>query len=279
MSSATHTARITIMMLGIMTLLIGCGTPNDQATIFNAETGKHPDGWMTSHGSSYVMYQNVCHDCHGTMLQGGISAVGCFMNAACHAGVTSCGTCHGNPPSGTMYPNIAGGHAAHMSVSIGLVCADCHTGAGSGTALHMNYVADVALSTAMQTTFKAKSGTVAYNAAAATCSKISCHGGIATPAWTSGTIDVNSQCTSCHTYGTSAQTPEYNSYYSGRHNKHVNQEGISCTDCHDTTKLATVHFNDLNTTAMTQAAQTLGNQIQSYSGGSCNPRCHGNESW
>ena len=35
------------------------------------------------------------------------------------------------------------------------------------------------------------------------------------------------------------------------------------SNCHDTTKLATVHFNDLNNTAMNQAAATLGNQIQS----------------
>jgi len=84
---------------------------------------------------------------------------------------------------------------------------------------------------------------------------------------------------SCHTYGTSSPNPQYNSFYSGEHNKHVNGEHIACINCHDTTKLATVHFNDLNTTAMNHAAATLGNQIQSYSGGSCNPRCHGNENW
>jgi len=68
---------------------------------------------------------------------------------------------------------------------------------------------------------------------------------------------------SCHTYGTSSPNPQYNSFYSGEHNKHVNGEHIACINCHDTTKLATVHFNDLNTTAMNHAAATLGNQIQS----------------
>ena len=260
--------------------LFGCGSdPSASARIFNAETGKHPDGWASRHGSSYVNYQNVCHDCHGNDLRGGISNMGCFMNAACHAGVNTCGTCHGSPPSGTMYPNTAGAHQVHLALNVGLGCADCHTGAGSGTALHMNYTADVALSAAMQTTFRAKSGAVSYNAAAATCSKISCHGGITTPNWITGAIDVRSQCGACHTFGTASQNPEYNSYYSGQHNRHVNREGIGCTNCHDTTKLASTHFTNLNTTAMSPASASLGNQIISYSGGSCSPRCHGNERW
>ena len=265
--------------LAAVLLLAGCSDPNAQAKLFDPQTGKHPDGWAASHGSSYAAYQNVCHDCHGTDLKGGISNTGCFTDAACHAGVTSCGTCHGDPPTGAMFPNTAGAHAVHIALNVALTCSDCHTGAGSGTALHMNYVADVNLSNTILTTFKAKSGAVAYNAASVTCAKISCHGGISTPNWISGAIDVNSQCGSCHTFGTSSQNPEYNSFWSGEHNRHVNGEGIWCTSCHDTTKLATVHFNDLSTPTMTQAAATLGNQIISYSGGSCSPRCHGNETW
>jgi predicted CxxxxCH...CXXCH cytochrome family protein len=260
-------------------LLTGCSDPNTQAALFNADTGKHPSGWAASHGSSYAIYQNTCHDCHGTDLKGGISDIGCFTNVACHAGVTSCGICHGDPPSGTMFPNTAGAHAVHTALSVGLTCDACHTGAGSGTALHMNYVADVALSNTILTTFKAKSGNVSYNAGSVTCSKISCHGGITTPNWISGAIDVNSQCMSCHTYGTAAQTPEYNSFYSGEHNKHVNGEGIACTSCHDPARLATSHFTNLQTAAMEgPASQTIYLSIQ-YNGTTCNNPCHGSETW
>lgn len=259
--------------------LFGCSDPTAPGAIFNAETGKHPDGWTASHGSSYVTYKSVCHDCHGSRLDGGPSQEGCFTNTACHAGVISCGTCHALPPNGALFPNAAGAHAVHRALNFGFVCDDCHAGAGTGTALHMNYIAETVFSAVVQTTFSAKTGALGFDAASGTCSKASCHGGITTPNWTTGAIDVNSQCGSCHTFGTASQTPEYNSFYSGEHSRHVNGEGIGCTSCHDTTALAAVHFDDLTTTAMIQAPASLGNQIITYTGGSCTPRCHGNETW
>jgi predicted CxxxxCH...CXXCH cytochrome family protein len=160
-----------------------------------------------------------------------------------------------------------------------ITCDSCHSGSGVGTPNHMNYVTEVVFLSAVQTTYKAESGiTIAYDAASQTCSKISCHGGQTTPNWVFGSINVNGQCGACHVSGAT----EYNSYSSGEHNKHVNEEGIGCTECHDTARLATVHFNDLNTTAMTQSALTI-IDAANYSGGNCSINCHGknhsSESW
>jgi len=122
-------------------------------------------------------------------------------------------------------------------------------------------------------TYNAKSGTAAYNPASVTCSNVSCHGGQATPNWLTGTINVNTQCASCHISGTA----QYNSYFSGRHSLHVGL--AACTECHDTTKLAGVHFSDLNTTAMINSYQTILSGLN-YTGtatalGTCTLTCHG----
>jgi predicted CxxxxCH...CXXCH cytochrome family protein len=112
-----------------------------------------------------------------------------------------------------------------------------------------------------------------------TCSNVSCHGGKAAPNWLTGTIDVNTECTSCHAAGTT----QYNSYNSGEHSRHVSR--FTCTVCHDTTKLAVNHFTKLNTAAMEgPASATIVNAVN-YNGTSCNPSaggltgCHSSHNW
>jgi predicted CxxxxCH...CXXCH cytochrome family protein len=132
------------------------------------------------------------------------------------------------------------------------------------------------------TTYNVKSGgSATYNVAGFSCSNISCHGGQTTPNWQSGTINVNTQCTACHAYGTT----QYNSYNSGQHYLHLidpnngPQPKLICTNCHDTTKLTTSHFTKLNTSVMEgPASATILNTVN-YNGTSCNPSCHGNETW
>lgn len=206
--------------------------------------------------------------CHGTNLSGvAQSGPSC---SSCHTWPftqVSCTSCHGNPPDGSASPNRAGKHSVHLALS-GTNCSSCHSGAGSGTALHQNSAVDVV----MAATFNAKTG--AASSSGGTCAKVSCHGGATTPAWLTGAIDVNTQCATCHTAGTT----QYNSQYSGKHGTHANKS-VACTSCHDTARLATYHFNDLATTAMTEAAQTLKTTI-GYSGGSCaTPGCHGAKGW
>lgn len=205
---------------------------------------------------------------------------GCFNSTLCHdtrAGV--CGTCHALPPNGAIFPNTAGRHAVHAAlVNVGADCTVCHTGAGPGNpTLHQNGISEVAF----PATYNAESGLGSFNNAANTCSSVSCHGGQTTPNWLTGTINVNTQCTSCHISGTT----QFNSYFSGEHNRHVNGEGFACTVCHDTTLLATNHFTTLNTSAMEgPASATIRAQLQ-YNGTTCNPSagglsgCHGSETW
>ena len=243
----------------------------------------------------------VCAQCHTNGANSSVqpnppapagTPPGCFNNTLCHATLV-CGSCHGIPPDGTAFPNSAGSHTQHMAVNTNIVCGTCHQGAGSGTALHQNGVVDVIL----DPTYNAKSGTAAYASASLTCTNIACHGSSRTqtstqananppqstpgrtPVWGSGTIDVNTQCTACHVLGQSAGLPENNSYYSGQHRRHVYRQGRACTDCHDTTKLAPVHFTSLTAPiSETTAAATLKSTLN-FNGTTCNPGCHGTETW
>jgi predicted CxxxxCH...CXXCH cytochrome family protein len=207
------------------------------------------------------------------------TAAGCFNSTLCHAVPNNCTYCHTKPPSGTAAPNRAGAHTVHYaSVTLTDGCNTCHNNAGAGTALHNNGTVEVQFLSA----YNAKSGTASRNADG-TCSKVSCHGGQTTPVWLTGSIDVNTQCTSCHSYGTT----EYNSFSSGQHDHHVNDEGFACTVCHDTTKLAVGHFANLNTSVLEgPASATTVNAINyNATAKTCNPGsggltgCHGQLSW
>ncbi len=278
------------MMLGVLILagmmvLSGCGssTPNSQAG-FSATSGKHEAGWLPAgHAQAAKADPAACTECHGSDLAGGLSGVSCMP---CHLNgspfvLTNCTSCHGNPPSGTVAPNRAGAHntsTGHFTAQVKFPdgCNTCHNGAGSGTLNHDNGIVDVML----LSTYNAKSGTATYDAASGTCSEVSCHGGQTTPAWLTGTIDVNTQCTSCHAYGTA----EYNSFVSGGpngHDFHVNTEHFLCEYCHNTTTLATGHFSALNTSVMEGPASATisGSRIVSYSNLSCTPVCHDTREW
>jgi predicted CxxxxCH...CXXCH cytochrome family protein len=177
---------------------------------------------------------------------------------------------------------VAGAHGPHDALpNVTGVCDTCHDGAGLTTNRHNNGTADVAI----LPTYNAKTGTAAYDATNNRCSEVSCHGGLVTPNWATGTIDVNADCTSCHTAGTAPATPEYNSYFSGEHAFHFSFMQSCTTFCHDTTKLRVNHFTTLNTTAMEGPASGTLNDALQYNGVSCNPSagglvgCHGQRNW
>ena len=272
-------------------------------------SGPHPTSWITgsyTHTTTDTGNAPVCALCHTNGANSPIAppsppaaagtAPGCFNNTLCHATPT-CGSCHGIPPSGTVSPNVAGNHGDHMAVNANIACSTCHSGAGSGTALHQNGVVDVIL----DPTYNAKSGAAAYNTASATCSNIACHGSSRTqtstqastgqstpgqtPAWGSGTINVDTQCTACHVLGSGPGVPENNSYYSGQHYLHVYQENKACTVCHDTTKLAAVHFTSLTAPISESTASTTLNSKINFNGTTCNPSagglsgCHSSHTW
>ena len=249
----------------------------------------HPISWSIGAGidSNHAAYvasngTGACANafCHGSALTGVVSSGPACVSAACHQNgspfnFTGCTSCHGNPPSGSVAPNRSGAHdsvAGHFAAQVTLPdgCNTCHSGAGSGTVNHNTGTVVVSL----LSSYNAKSGIAAYNADG-TCSKVSCHGGQTTPVWLTGSINVTTQCTSCHAFGTS----EYNSFVSGQHGFHVNSLQISCGACHDTTKLAANHFSALNTHELEGPAAATINSNVSYDGTTCTPLCHGKDTW
>jgi predicted CxxxxCH...CXXCH cytochrome family protein len=230
----------------------------------------------------------ACALCHGTNLQGPAEGGVGRACADCHqAGDPlvdlNCTSCHNDPPdsafpAGNTRPNLAGSHGEHdVLPKVTGICISCHNGAGTDTSIHYdeNQPADVSL----LPTYNAKTGTAAYNAGNSTCSAVSCHGGKQTPNWPAGTLDVDTDCLSCHERGSA----QFNSYNSGKHQKHVEDKGLICTDCHDTNKLATNHFIGLDTPGFEgRADQTLRNVLgyNPSTNSGCNVSgCHGTESW
>ena len=229
-----------------------------------------------------VTHNGNCSLCHTTVpnLQPGIPAGGGDC-AACHGSNVqtvhpSCTYCHGEPPNGTSSPNTEGAHDAHAALGFGSVnpsCSACHN-----NATHYNGTTNVSFSSSFD---DESSGSPSFNGS--TCSNTSCHGGQTTPNWSSGSINVNSQCTSCHARRTYSNQ-EYNSYYSGEHSKHISHN-VDCWDCHSTTKLANGgHFSNLQTTTFElDPGATIGGsgtRVGSYNGSTCsNIQCHGSETW
>jgi predicted CxxxxCH...CXXCH cytochrome family protein len=202
---------------------------------------------------------------------------------------TACASCHGKPPVGTAFPDIAGSHAAHEALAnVTGICATCHYGSDSGTQRHYDYAnaltnkqyiiaptGDVKASPA----YNAKAGAMTFNPVAGTCANASCHGGIVTPRWgTALDPTAEASCRGCHTQGTSLGVPEANSYFSGSHAKHLGPDVKAlCIYCHDMangTDGAKNHLKFLNTPQMEgHASQT----ILFYAPGkaSCTMTCHG----
>jgi trimeric autotransporter adhesin len=97
---------------------------------------------FTTHTISGSAYSTNCQRCHQEAANGTTKPPGC-MN--CHisspvATPSGCSSCHGAPPNGTVYPNIAATHGAHVSANkvanLILACDDCHSGLGSPTLDH-----------------------------------------------------------------------------------------------------------------------------------------------
>ena len=191
----------------------------------------------------------------------------CHQSAAALP-LTNCTSCHARPPSGTVYPNVAGRHAGHDALAnVTGVCASCHSGLGSGTAGHYDRAnarpGKDALrvppgEAAFLAVYNAKAGPAAFDNAALTCANVSCHGGVTAPNWRTGSIDGNTDagCRQCHKIGSTAGNPENNSPFSGLHAAHLSTTvggAILCTDCHTMANGkagALNHYKFLNTPQM-----------------------------
>jgi predicted CxxxxCH...CXXCH cytochrome family protein len=237
-----------------------------------------------------------CATCHAAT--GSVSPMSAAPTCTtCHQGgspltVINCASCHAKPPTGTAFPNVAGTHAVHNTLAgVTGLCSACHTGSETGTQTHYDHANNRPGLNSLRvapgqvgfpaTTYNAKTGAATFNATALTCSNVSCHGGQTTPVWGSGTLNVNTQCTSCHVRGTT----QYNSPNSGEHGL-SNHSSKACTVCHNITTLATSHFAGLSTTIMdlVAARASIGGgstNVTSYNAtsGSCSPTCHGAKNW
>jgi predicted CxxxxCH...CXXCH cytochrome family protein len=288
------------------------------ATYANAEhvsVGCHSAGPGANHAVPFIdnthfqattaTFTSNCSNCHvdAATLQD-TSPPGCQV---CHTAgspltLTGCASCHRNPPAGSAYPDFAGAHSTHLALNNGaltpVTCNTCHNGLGSNTLNHYNRAngrsgaggrvppGDLSF----LATYNAQSGASSFDNVALTCSNVSCHGGQArsggTPGtplnWRTGTLDVNTECTSCHALG----APQYNSNNSGKHGVDAH-ELLGCLVCHNTTALAVNHFTALSTPAMEgPASATIGGgstliPAGNYNSttGSCTPTCHGTRTW
>jgi len=71
-----------LLLIGL-SVLAGCGTPNDKAP-FQADTQKHAATWLPApHANDAKANIDTCKECHGDDLAGGISGKGC---TSCHMG-------------------------------------------------------------------------------------------------------------------------------------------------------------------------------------------------
>lgn len=240
-------------------------------------------------GVDQAEFNSNCANCHAVSGTSPVaSAPVCF---SCHTAgspltLPVCTSCHDAPPAGAVYPNVSGAHTVHVGLNNGagtpVSCDTCHIGIGSGTQEHYDQAkaqsppGDVAF----VSTYDALSGSSSFDNAALACTNVSCHGGKTTPDWRIGTLDVNTQCASCHAFGTG----QFNSYSSGRHDLHVNSQGFSCLVCHNSTSLAVSHFTALGTPTMEgPASATIGGgvtAVSSYVAPTCIALCHpSGENW
>lgn len=235
----------------------------------------HPATWR-GHNSS-ANQTAACTLCHGVLFAGG-NGPAC---QTCHASTPApgtCSSCHAAPPNGLSpngggRPNRPGSHQAHNALALVQGnCSVCHSGAGTGTAVHYARVLGNA-TTAVRATYNARSGAASYDATAQRCSNVKCHGGQLTPVW--GTpLDVTTQCSSCHILGTALGVPQYNSYYSGLHDFHFNTQHLACTDCHDmSNQTPPAHFSNLSSAGFDQAPSVTIRSYISYNKTQTPPTC------
>jgi predicted CxxxxCH...CXXCH cytochrome family protein len=227
--------------------------------------------------------QGTCTKCHSTNTAN-------FLGAS-----PGCGDCHGTNANGgqpngvataSAFPNWSGSHTAHV-VQQSMTCADCHSGAGTGTPTHGNYSGILKTRANVSVAFNtAKSGPAVWSAGAMTCSSSFCHGQ-KSPAW--GQNVASLKCQYCH----GSQTLAYAGYTQatiapgtnnidtnrvtgvtprgGMHTQHLEgttgfSRRVRCQDCHVTVTPATLatHLN------MTTATITFPANPDSVSRGTWN---------
>lgn len=228
-----------------------------------------------------------CASCHPTMNPGAMT----FLDPARHidgtvdvvggSGEQGCSSCHGSATNSAPPKDLSGdtartaqgvgAHQVHLSASTwrrAMPCSSCHvvpTQTDSPGHRDGDNVAEVKFDTMNP------QGT--YSVATATCSNNYCHGtgraSTGTVLWTTvGTLT----CTSCHQVNGTGM--------SGDHRKHIQGEGIRCSQCHadviDANQKivnANLHVNGVHEVKMLKGNYNPATRTCTNTG------CHGTESW
>ena len=152
--------------------------------------------------------------CHGATLDGTGAAAGATGCTFCHQSglpntLLNCTSCHGQPPSGTAYPNIKSAHPTHSTINVTDVCGECHYGLGYVTLDHFlrsrNHTASVQAGAVLFGAFSQTGGlTPVYNNATQQCTNVYCHGATIvggtnkSPIWSQTNYLAAAGCGTCH---------------------------------------------------------------------------------
>ncbi|RJQ54010.1 MAG: CxxxxCH/CxxCH domain-containing protein [Nitrospiraceae bacterium] len=190
---------------------------------------------------------DACTLCHGTNLDGVGGAAGATACTFCHRSglpttLLNCTSCHGNPPDGTVYPNIAFAHPGHIDLNVSDICGECHNGLGSVTLDHFlrarNNTAGVQTGAVLFGAFTQTGGvSPAYNESTLQCTNTYCHGATLaggankSPIW-SQTNYLSAGCGTCHGF------PPGTGAHAGF------TSGTVCKNCHTHVNAANTGFDD-----------------------------------
>jgi predicted CxxxxCH...CXXCH cytochrome family protein len=255
-------------------------------------TQVHPAGYgaREQHGHDFDrLGPSTCAtaSCHGTALTGGTSG-GPSCNGCHNNWQTSCTFCHGGtanptgaPPQGTLGQTAAtdrhvGAHTEHVTATANhaaIACGACHTNPSSAlTPMHVDGSGSVVQAEVRYSPLN-PSGT--YNTGTAACANLYCHGNGRTSAGTATwTSTAPLTCTSCH--------PTNGQGMSGDHKKHIADENMECSECHQTVVNAAMgiiapglHVNGLKEVKMPVGTWTPANRSCSGLPGNC----HNTKTW
>ncbi len=178
--------------------------------------------------------------CHSSV-QGadGTGVPGSYATPDWGGGAVACDTCHGQATEEDGQP-ASGSHDMHAAAANeDYACSACHTGAGSGTAVHADGTIDMSIDATYGGTYD-RGNHAAGSGVYGSCSTVYCHGDTltagtdTTPTW-GGAV----ACGDCH--GDDAATPPT----AGSHVRHAGDAGgglsRACTDCHGATAGGTGH--------------------------------------
>ncbi len=191
---------------------------------------------------------DACNRCHGTNLDGVGAAAGATGCTFCHKSglpntLLNCTSCHGRPPSGTVYPNAALAHAAHTTLNVADICGECHYGLGSITLDHFlrarNNTTSLQAGAVLFGSFSQTGGlSPVFTATNLQCTNVYCHGATLaggankSPRWNDTAYLTAAGCGTCHGF------PPPNAVHTGFTSSTV------CKTCHPHVNAANTGFDD-----------------------------------